>query len=329
MGLTSSNWANNQALSLVIQDEEPLIESVGQAHPRVAWPYADTETDKDVSAPNSSLGEDKTAHEEDERRRTDPDVRPVKIVTLVSISISAPVYFYLLPIPVYLHRLQFPHREVIEPARLRDSLMVIRGFTSPTPLRLPKSFPDLPHHQRRANVDFASDADEAAVQSGDSDHGSEVARNGYSAFVSYFPHSFGCSATHRISFPIRPDLELTSILPNIRCVCRSRQNDRGRTILCDWCGLQRCAACYWLDEGSEGDGSRMYETGFNGRRTREENLDAMGQVGATEKGCMDQGTILGEGDMERTTIGNIAEAGKGTEQTVGFSKKGVVQREDG
>ncbi|KAG9074647.1 hypothetical protein FRC06_010554 [Ceratobasidium sp. 370] len=127
----------------------------------------------------------------------------------------------------------------------------------------------------------------------------------------------GAHAPLPLPTPAEPDVPASKI----RCVCRSTQDDRGRTIVCDGCGFRQHARCYGLD-GESDVGRRwmcgMCEGGPGGWRKGEDRA-------ATKEA---KEVELGERDVMKDMVGTVmghdlGEGDVGKEPEVGMDQVAV------
>ncbi|KAG8740682.1 hypothetical protein FRC10_004060 [Ceratobasidium sp. 414] len=307
----------------------------------VPEPYTDTETDKDADAPSSPLSEDETADEDDERRGVgrgkaraemdvDIEVRPGRSIApiLVSETSSHPFPFRTgsrpPPTPtsystradarvlhgdMEIYPVNSPPapKTVFGPAPLSGGSSGKRGrgmTTSPvvrtrklpspvvqtkaltSPVSIPRPLPS-PVVSKKASVSPVQLTIRLPAVSVD----------------------LGSRAPLPPPTPTEPDIPV----PKIRCVCRSTQDDRGRTIVCEGCGFRQHARCYGLDGEGEVGGRwmcGMCEGGPGGWRKVEERVEAK-EAMVVESGPEDVKDVVGTGHgLGEGDVGKEVEVGK-------------------
>ncbi|QRW13757.1 hypothetical protein RhiLY_12756 [Ceratobasidium sp. AG-Ba] len=257
-------------------DASPTVSRYDPTRIRAPEPYTDTETDKDADAPSSPLSEDETADEAD---RMDVEVVRGKVAE----TSSHPFPFSRPPASHGSNSRAGPspplHRSGPSPTLNRSGPSPVSSRSDPSPT---SSRIEPPTPTNRADARFLHGDMEiypansppvpktvfGSASGEGSGHGRKrvstspvmrTKRLPVSPVVQTKPLSSPIAATRPLPTPINapaPPVLPAGPVSNIRCVCRSTQDDRGQTIVCDGCSQRQHARCYGLDGIDGGDGLR-------------------------------------------------------------------------
>ncbi|KAG9090588.1 hypothetical protein FRC07_012068, partial [Ceratobasidium sp. 392] len=288
-------------------------------------PYTDTETDRDADAPSSPLSEDETAEEDEDERRVEvrhvaeTSSHPFPFRPLATSSSSRPDAGYSTRADA--------HYSSKADARILHGDMEIYPANSPPvpktvfgPVPPPPSASGSAKRGRRMStspVVRTKKLPSPVVQT--------KTMTSPVAITRPLPMSSPIASKKAELSPVRlpsvdslpPPPPEPASGPKIRCVCRSTQDDRGRTIVCEGCGFRQHARCYGMDADQRGEGRwmcGMCEAGPGGWRKEEKEAEGMevemdgkagGDIGMDQDEPGDKAVVgmdIGEGEVERAEV---------------------------